>query len=175
MKRFVVISTLLIACAWAPAFGAKSVPNRWWFGGGLGLAFGSDVTFISIEPVIGYSISPKLSAGARLIFRFREDERYGQDISTNDYGAGLFVRYLVARPFFVQGEYEHLNYEIPYSDGSSARQGYDSVFGGFGVAQPIGTNTAFFASILYNFLWSDDEPSPYAEQWVFRAGVTVAF
>ena len=174
MKRLVVISTLLIACACAPAFGAKSGPDRWWFGGGLGLAFG-DSTFISVEPVLGYSITPELSAGARLIFRYREDERSGQEYSTNDYGAGLFLRYLVARPFFVQGEYEHLNYEIPYSDGSSDRQGYDSIFGGFGVAQPIGRNTAFFASILYNFLWSDDEPSPYGEQWVFRAGVTVAF
>ena len=174
MKRFLIIATLLIAFASAPAFAAKSVPNRWWFGGGLGMAFG-DVTFISVEPVIGYSISPKLSAGARLIFRYREDDRFGQEISTQDYGAGLFVRYLVARPFFVQGEYEHLNYEIPYFDGSSDREGYDSIFGGFGVAQPIGTNTAFYASILYNFLWSDNEPSPYAERWVFRMGVSVAF
>jgi hypothetical protein len=110
-----------------------------------------------------------------LIFRYREDERYGRDISAQDYGAGVFVRYLVARPFFVQGEYEYLNYEIPYLDGSSERRGYDSVLGGFGVVQPIGTRTAFFASILYNFLWSDNEPSPYAERWIFRAGVSVAF
>jgi hypothetical protein len=174
MKRFLVISSVLIACAVSPAFGAKGSGNHWWFGGGLGLAFG-DVTFVSVEPVIGYSFSPKLSAGGRLIFRYRKDDRFGPEISPNDYGEGLFVRYMVSRPFFVQGEYEHLNYEIPYFDGSSDREGYDSVFGGFGVAQPIGTNTAFYASILYNFLWSDDEPSPYAERWIFRAGVSVAF
>lgn len=174
MRRLLLVSTLMIAFACSPALGAKGGGDRWWFGGGLGLAFG-DVTFISVEPVIGYSITPKLSAGGRLIFRYRKDERYGQDISTNDYGAGVFLRYLVARPFFVQGEYEHLIYEIPQFDGSSDRQGYDSLFGGFGVAQPIGTNTSFFASILYNFLWSDDEPSPYAERWIFRAGVSVSF
>ncbi len=174
MRRLLLVSTLMIAFACSPALGAKGGGDRWWFGGGLGLAFG-DVTFISVEPVIGYSITPKLSAGGRLIFRYRKDERYGQDTSTNDYGAGVFLRYLVARPFFVQGEYEHLIYEIPQFDGSSDRQGYDSLFGGFGVAQPIGTNTSFFASILYNFLWSDDEPSPYAERWIFRAGVSVSF
>jgi hypothetical protein len=81
----------------------------------------------------------------------------------------------VARPFFVLGEYEHLNYEIPRFDGSSDRDGYDSLLGGFGVAQPIGKNASFFASILYNFLWSDDEPSPYAERWRFRAGVGFSF
>lgn len=174
MKRILLISTLLAALACSPALGAKGGGNRWWVGGGLGLAFG-DVTFVSVEPVIGYSITPKLSVGGRLIFRYRSDDRFGQDISTTDYGAGLFVRYLVARPFFVQGEYEHLNYEFPHFDGSSDREGYDSVFGGFGVAQPIGKNTSFFASILYNFLWSDDEFSPYAERWVFRAGVSVSF
>jgi hypothetical protein len=174
MRRVLLISTLLIAFACTPALGAKGSGNRWWFGGGLGLAFG-DVTFISVEPVIGYSITPKLSAGGRLIFRYRKDERYSEEFSANDYGAGVFLRYLVARPFFVQGEYEHLNYEIPRFDGSSDRDGYDSLLGGFGVAQPIGKNASFFASILYNFLWSDDEPSPYAERWRFRAGVGFSF
>ena len=141
MKRALVISTLLFVFACTPAFAAKGSGNRWWFGGGLGLAFG-DVQFISIEPVIGYSISPKLSAGGRLIFRYRKDTRYEPEFSTNDYGAGLFLRYMVARPFYVQGEYEHLNYELQSFDGSSERQGFDSVYGGFGVAQPIGTNTA---------------------------------
>jgi len=174
MKRILMISTLLIAFACSPAFAAKGGANRWWVGGGVGLAFGN-VDFVSIEPVIGYSISPKLSVGGRLIFRYRSDNRFEPEVSTNDYGAGLFVRYLVSRPIFVQVEYEHLNYEFPQFDGSSERDGFDSVFGGFGVAQPIGTNTSFFASILYNFLWQDDEPSPYAERWVFRAGVSVSF
>jgi long-subunit fatty acid transport protein len=174
MKRLLLISTLLIAFACSPAFGAKGSGKHWWFGGGLGMSFG-DVTFISVEPVIGYKITPKMSVGGRLIFRYREDERYEPEISTNDYGAGLFLRYMVARPFFVQGEYEYIDYEVGRLDGSSDRQGYDSLFGGFGVSQPIGSNTSFYASILYNFLWKDDEPSPYAEQWVFRVGVGVSF
>ena len=174
MKRVLLISTLLIAFLCSPAFAAKGGANHWWFGGGVGLAFGN-VDFISIEPVIGYSISPKLSAGGRLIFRYRSDNRFEEDVSTNDYGAGVFLRYLVARPFYVQADYEYLSYELPRFDGSSDRQGFDSIFGGFGVAQPIGTNTAFYATILYNFLWSEGEPSPYADRWVFRAGVSVSF
>lgn len=174
MKRVLLVSALLMAFSCAPAFGAKGGSNRWWFGGGLGMAFG-DVNFVSVEPILGYSISPKLSAGGRLIFRYRKDTRFEPEVSTNDYGAGLFLRYMVARPIYVQGEYEYLSYEIPRSDGSSERQGFDSIFGGFGVAQPIGTNTAFFVTVLYNFLWREDEPSPYADRWIIRAGVSVAF
>ena len=171
--RGAMLALSILLASSGPLLGAPR-PHHWWFGGGIGLAFG-DVDYVSIEPVVGYSFTPKLAVGGRLVFRYTNDSRYPEDVTTNNYGAGVFVRYLVARPLFVQAEYEYLSYEYPVSPGTTIREGFDSVLGGFGVAQPLGARTALYATALYNFSWKADEPSPYADQWIFRVGVGVLF
>jgi hypothetical protein len=148
--------------------------DRWWFGGAVGLGFG-DVDYVSIEPILGYRVRPDLSVGGRLIYRYRDDNRFEPDLSTSDYGASLFARYTVSRPIFVQAEYEYLDYEYAVLDGTTRRDSVDSWLAGVGVAQRLGGRTGFFALALYNFSYSDDEPSPYDEPWVIRVGVSVGF
>ena len=83
--------------------------GRIFVGGGVGVGFG-DVTYVNVSPFVGYRVDERLSVGAGLIYRHRNDERFGRDISTNDYGANLFARYTVVGPFFVQSEVETLSY-----------------------------------------------------------------
>ena len=164
--------------AWALGLALVAVPvhaeDRWWFGGGVGLGFG-DVTFVSIEPIVGYSVTPKLGVGARAIYRYRDDERYSPSLSTSDYGASLFTRYDVAEPFFLQAEYERLSYEYLLFDGSTDRDDYDSLLLGAGVSQRLGGSSSFFAAALYNLSYDDDEISPYDGPWVVRVGVGFGF
>jgi hypothetical protein len=169
LRRLLPVLALLLIF-WAPARAA----DRWWFGGGLALAFG-DVDYVSLQPILGYKVTPKFGVGGRLIFTYRDDGRFDPSVTSTDYGAGLFARYFVTGPVFVQGEYEHISYEYPQANGSTTRDGYDSWLGGVGFAKPISRNASFFVLGLYNFSYDDDEPSPYNDAFVLRVGVGVGF
>ncbi len=97
-------------------------------------------------------------------------------MSTNDYGANVFVRYSFLPALFGQVEYEYLSYEFVRSDLSTDRDNFNSVLAGPGFFQPLGKRTAFYATVLYNFSYDSDEfPSPYDDEWVYRVGVSVGF
>ncbi len=159
-----------VACA-TPAAAA----DRWWGGGGIGLALGGNVDFVSVEPVIGYWVTEQFTVGSRAILRSRRDDRFAESVTSTDYGAALFARYLVTKSFFVQGEYEYLSYELRSPSGSDERDEFGSWLAGGGYSQKLSRNARFFVSALYNFSYDEDEPSPYDQPWVLRAGVGFRF
>ena len=159
----------------ALAVPTASAADRWWAGGALGLSFGGDVDYVSLEPAVGYWVNPKLTVGGRVIYRYRKDRRFDDGQSRTDYGAAVLSRYFVARRVFVQGEYEYLSYEFATIGGSTDRDGYGSLLGGVGYSVPISRNAAFSVLGLYNFTWDEGEISPYAEPWILRAGVGFRF
>ncbi len=175
MKRLPAFVLLAIALVYAlPSFGAPPRGNRWFFGGGIGLGFGT-IDYVDIAPLVGYRVTEDFSVGGRLSWRYRSDDRFQPSLNTNDYGAGLFARYRILSPLYLQAEYEYLSYEFVRFDGTSDRDEFDSVFGGFGFAQPLGGRSTFFVTALYNFSYSSGEPGPYSEPWVVRAGVSFGF
>jgi len=148
-----------------------AVGKRLFAGGGLGLGFG-DVSYVDISPFIGVAITERVSAGVSLLYRWREDRRYDPDLRTNDYGGSVFTRIAIIDPLFAQVEYEYLSWELVRLDLSTERQGYSSVLGGIGIAQPLGGHATFYTSFLYNFTYDDsDIIRPYDSPWVIRAGV----
>lgn len=173
MKRAFVCGALWIVVS-TMGGATEAAADRWWFGGGVGLGFG-DVDYVTIEPMVGFRATEKVSVGGGLIFRYRSDDRFTPSFSTTDYGANTFLRYYVHRPVFLQVEYEHLSYERLLSDGTMDRDGYDSLFGGAGFSRPMGDRSAFFVTVLYNFLYDSNEPAPYDEAWALRLGVSFGF
>lgn len=159
--------------AWSQA-SLSSSSGRVFYGGGVGVGFG-DVTYINISPFVGYRVDERLAVGAGLIYRHRNDDRFGREISTNDYGANLFARYTVVGPFFVHGEVEQLSYEYVRANLTTTRTDATSFFGGGGVSKAIGSNTSIYAAALYNFSYGSQSPSPYSSPWVFRFGIGVGF
>lgn len=152
--------------------GAKS---NIFYGGAAGLGFG-DVSYVEVSPMIGMHITPKLSAGISAMYRWRSDERYNVELDTEDYGATLFGRYRLSPVFFLQAEYEYLNYEYYTSiqNMTTERSDFTSLLAGGGISSPAGQNTSLYMTALYNF--SYDEPdSPYDDPWVVRFGVAVGF
>lgn len=150
-------------------------PKRLYVGGGMGLAFG-DVTYVQVQPLLGYQVDPRFLIGGSLIYRYSKDDRYADSVSTTDYGASGFARFDIQKGFFAQGEYEHLNYEFPVVTGGTERQAYDSIFLGPGFSSPVGGNGSFYAALLYNFNYdSNDLNSPYDNAWVVRVGVGFGF
>lgn len=152
--------------------------DRIFTGGGLGLSFSSYYDYISVSPLIGYKITPKLAAGLQVQYRYTNYKQYNPKISTNDYGLSPFVRFNFYKPLFLHAEYEYLNYEIPTSASESIRKGYSSFLAGGGLFQPIGRRAGIYAMALYNFSYKTVGPgefSPYDSPLVLRVGITAGF
>lgn len=158
-----------------PSSPPPTAKERFFFGGGLGLSFG-DVDYVEVAPLVGYHIMPKLDGGMQVFYRWVNDSRYPEDVSTDDYGANLFVRYFLVPSIFVQGQYEFINYEFVLPNLDTERDTANSFLAGGGYSQPIGHGAGFYFSVLYNFSYDDNDlTSPYTDAWQVQAGVTVGF
>ncbi len=147
--------------------------SRLFFGGSLGFSFGS-VTSIRINPLIGYSLTPKLSAGITGLYEYNGYEtNYGKQNYSN-YGGSVFSRFRFIPQLYAHAEFSYINYEFSGLNNSSYRQGVPFLFLGGGFAQRIGGNSFFYAQILFDVL--QDSNSPYAE-WApfYSVGVSIGF
>ena len=168
--RRAILGILMVFAATAPAVAAKDV----WFGGGVGLSFGT-VDYVEVQPVVGMTFTERASGGVSVLYRFRDDGRVSPSVSTSDYGGSVFMRYRVAAPVFLQAEYEYLDYEFVRVDRTTGRDSYGSALIGAGFWQPTGGRAGFYAVALYNLSYSTSDPGPYSDPWVVRAGVTFGF
>ena len=153
---------------------STTAASKWWGGAAVGASFGGSVNYASVEPVIGYWLTEKLTVGGRMIMRYTKDERFENSQSQTDYGVTAFTRFFPLKRVFVQGEIEWLSYER-LAGASVARDNYTSLWVGAGYAQPITRNSWFSVVGMYNLTWKDDEPSPYTDPWVLRAGLGFRF
>jgi len=152
--------------------------ERIFTGGGFGLSFSNYYDFISVSPLIGYKVTPKLAAGIQVQYRYTKYKEFTPKFSTNDYGISPFVRYSIYAPIFLQAEYEYLNYEYPITTSESIRKTYNSFLAGGGFFQPIGRHAGFYAVAMYNFSYraaNYGEVTPYNSPLVLRVGVTAGF
>ena len=147
-------------------------------GGGFGMSFDSYQDFISVSPLIGYKFTQKFIGGTSITYRYTKYKYYKPAITLNDWGINPFLRYQIFGNFFIQAEYEYLNYEFPTAPEESTRKTFNSFLAGGGFIQPIGDKAAFFVTALYNFSYKDPLPneySPYYSPLVLRAGITFGF
>jgi hypothetical protein len=152
----------------------KSIRDRLYYGGNVGLSFG-DVTFVDLSPYMGVNFGHNVSGGIGIFYTYREDNRYDPDLSTNDWGSSLFMRYRPAPQFFLQAAYSWTDFEYPLVDGSTTRESYSGILVGGGFVQDMGGHAAFIASVMYDVNWSQDGLTPYDSPWIFSAGVSVGF
>jgi hypothetical protein len=70
-----------------------SFKDRMYFGGNLGLQFGT-VTLIDVSPLAGVMITPKFSSGIGATYQYYDDNRF-QGSAGSSYGGRFFTRYNV--------------------------------------------------------------------------------
>ncbi len=142
--------------------------DRMFFGGTFGLQFGTQ-TYIEIAPVAGYYITPKLSAGLGIKYIYYKINDVYYNYSSNLYGGGPFMRYIVFDNLFLHAEYEILNMEVPEPPYNIyyTRQNVTSIFLGGGYRQMIGSRSSMDFLILWNI--NNSTYSPYANP-LFRIG-----
>ncbi len=149
--------------------------DRFFFGGGVGLAFG-DVDWVEVSPLVGFRVTPRLDAGLSLMYRWRSDDRYEPSLDTSDYGGTLFGRFRIVPNVFLEADWESINWEYVNSDLSTDRETTTSILAGGGYYQPLGGRAGLSVSVLYNFSYDEDDPfEPYGSPYVFRVGFGVGF
>lgn len=153
-----------------PAKETVPLKDRIWFGGGLGLSFGT-VTAVQVDPMVGYFVDParKLSFGLGPSYNYFQDNRFNPPYSMSAYGYRLFGRFRPLEPLFLHTEFLHLNTE-PYSyfNNQEGRIWVPHLLLGGGYVQSAGGNVAFYLQVLFEVL--QDPNSFYAGQGPILSG-----
>jgi hypothetical protein len=155
--------------------------SKLFFGGNLGLAFGT-YTIINVSPLVGYQFTPFFAAGVGINYSY-----YGYSDGYYKYnqsyaGMSVFGRVSPIRQFFIQVQPE-INYiwgtETPYDNNQGLptykipTQFVPSLLLGGGAAIPTGPNGAFTISVMYDVI--QNPWSPYYHQAVYGFGYNVGF
>lgn len=143
--------------------GDPSFGDRIFFGGGLGFGAGTNSTSIQVNPIVGYMITPKLSAGVGVDYQYINYKNI--DFEDNLWGFQVFSRYNI-KMFFAQAEYNALNYTQLYFDGSEQRESVSRFLLGGGISQPLGRRGAINLAAMYDVLYENN--GPFGSPWVFR-------
>jgi hypothetical protein len=171
----ILLICLLITPALAQAQQQEEAPekkgfdkDRIFFGGNVGMRL-NEAFYLDLSPLAGYQLTPKFSSGLGITYRyFKAPEQAGFSI----YGARVFSRYDIHKPFFIYTEYENLNIATEYvvNEGKfTSRKWIPSLFAGGGILQPLGKGIGLSISIMYNFMF-DSSDGLYARPYVVRAG-----
>jgi len=140
--------------------------SRWYYGGTLGFNFWSDYFYLSIEPMVGYKISPKFSVGGKIGYSYINYS--DEDFDTHNYGASIFSRYRVIPQIYLHGEFVYWSYEtitgydLQSNDYRTERNWVPFLLLGGGYVQNIGPNASLYVEVLVDVL--QNENSPY-EDW----------
>lgn len=189
MRRFTLFVLLLLAmAAVVPAQDTgdyvepqkekkepRPLKDRIWFGGGIGLNFGT-VTAIQVAPMVGYFLDQKkkVSTGLGITYTYYRDNRYIPAYTTNLYGYRVFARYRPISQFYVHGEFLHLNAaRYSYVDQTDMRIWIPHILLGGGYVQSLGGRSSIYLQVLFDVL--QDPNSLYAGQPLFSGGVGIGF
>lgn len=156
--------------------------NKLFFGGTLGLAFGSNSTLVNVSPQMGYRFNQYLAAGVGVNFIYSSYRyRYYSPEYKENYGvAGLnvFGRVYPIEYLFLQIQPE-ANYnwgKFKFYDGSPDQKlegkVVPSLLGGVGAAIPAGRG-AFLIMMQYDLL--QNERSPYGNRAFYNFGYNFGF
>ena len=157
MKKFIIPMMLVIS---GSLFSQVSIGtgsqqnNRWTFGGGIGVGFGSNSAFyLQASPRVGYKITDDLEGGVVGSVSWQTSDYYKSTM----FGVGPFVNYYIARSFYVGANLQQyfINYKDKFYDYKVNEQETALYLGG-GYMQRIGGNSFMQLGLMYNVLWKEN-------------------
>ena len=152
----------------------KSMASKIYYGGGVGFNFWGDYFRISIEPMVGYKITPKLSAGVKLMYEYINDSRYQYDLTYNNFGGSVFSRFRIIPQFYLHAEFAYYSYKYSTDFYESDRDWVPFLLLGGGYSQQISRNTWVYAQALWDVIQDDKSPYDASDPWI-SVGVGVGF
>jgi len=172
--RLVLIAATGAALAVAPAVSAQALapadsagadsvtvrkPPRIYYGGGIGFSISSRYTTVSLQPHVGYKLTPKTSIGASLRYEYFKDSQVVPTAESHSYGGGVFSRHRFSRNVYGQAELAFTQYDWDDARGGNYSVPYFLL--GAGWAQPIAPRTWLTVDVMYDLI--QDENSPYRD------------
>ncbi len=140
-----------------------SFSERIFYGGNIGLSFGY-YTFISVNPIIGYRITNRLSAGIGGNYIYMSSKADNNPYSISLWGGNAFASYTIIKeleeiiPFIsskssllLYGEYNIMNVESYYSDLGRDEKWQVNPLLGFALQSGFGGRSYVIIKVLYNF------------------------
>lgn len=181
-----LIGLLLLGGAYGQQTGAAPTPGtdgdklpfkeRLWFGGGIGLSFGT-VTAIQVDPMAGVFLDKgkKASAGLGISYNYFRDNRVQPSYEMSAYGYRTFARYRIFDMLFLHGEFLHLNVEpYYYFTENLGRIWVPHLLVGGGYVQSLGGKSSLYLQVLFEVL--QDPNSFYAGQGpILSGGMGIGF
>jgi hypothetical protein len=143
--------------------------QRIFYGGDLGLSFGT-LTYIAVNPVIGYRLTNRLSAGLGANYTYAKSNFYNYQGSM--YGGNVFASYAVIKdlgkaiPMYegsgilLYAEYNVMNISNYYDFPGTSIKYIDSPMMGPAFQTPIGSRSYMLIMVLFNFNESSMSPFP---------------
>jgi hypothetical protein len=160
----------------------QSQPSKWYYGGTVGFNFWGDYFYLSVNPLVGYQVSPKFSVGGKVQYAYINDQRYaGLELTSHNYGAGIFTRYRPIYQIYLHAEFDYASYEDytiydplvgdPYAE--SERNWVPFLLLGGGFVQHVGPSASVYVEVLFDVL--QNENSPYGWDPIISVGGGVGF
>lgn len=155
MKKIFTLGLIVINILAYSQIAMNSVTqsNRWTFGGGLGVGFGSNSYFnLQVSPRVGYKITDQLEGGIIGNVSWQSSDYYKSTM----FGVGPFVNYYFARSFFIGA-----NLQQYFINSKEKFTGYKfdtdetALYLGGGYMQSLGNNAFVQFGIMYNVLWKE--------------------
>ena len=154
-------------------------PSKWYYGGTVGFNFWGDYFYLSVNPLVGYQVSPKFSVGGKLQYAYINDQTYeGLELISHNYGASIFARFRPIYRIYLHAEFAYASYEDHYRDRNtnevkSERNWVPFLLLGGGLVQKMGPNAAVYVEVLFDVL--QDPNSPYGWDPIISIGGGVGF
>ena len=158
MKKFIIPLFVMISGILFSQVSVGASPestNRWTFGGGIGVGFGSQSAFyLQASPRVGYRLTNDLEGGVVGSVSWQTSDYYRSTM----FGVGPFLNYYIARTFYLSANYQHyfINYKDKYYDYKTNAE-EDALYLGGGYMQRIGNNSFMQIGLMYNVLWKENE------------------
>jgi hypothetical protein len=141
----------------------KSLNSKILLGGSFGLMFGS-YTYVEIDPIVGYKITPRLWTGLGPTYMYYS----GDEISTSKYGIKVYGQFIVFKDLiekirinvgdiFIYAENEFANIEPIQTNPVTGkplkmdRKWVDAALAGFGMRYSLGDRIGFSIFVLWDF------------------------
>jgi hypothetical protein len=148
--------------------------DRLYFGGGGSFSTGAyptnglRYTYIAVNPLVGYRITPPWSMGVQVLYQtYRFSQVSGYNL--NQYGIAPFTQYRFGQ-LFAYVEYQMIN---ALNQNGDKRSMYTRLPVGIGFTQPIGTRAAVNVVALYDMLYNTRNVySPFVSPWIVRVYIT---
>jgi hypothetical protein len=152
----------------------RQEPSKVYWGGQLGLSFGSFFR-IAVIPMVGYKVTPKFHVGGTIGYSYTKDTRSEQiTVESHNYGGSAFTRYLIVKGLYGHAEFAYWSFKYQTENIEGDRTWVPFLLLGGGYIQPISPSTAIFVEALWDVL--RDENSPFDSSSPFISiGVGVGF